>query len=146
MYVREGSNYASLAVSFFMNCKKRYMKIQVFLKLSVLKNVADFIAKHLRWETPVQQTVRPATWNFVKKRLQQKCFPVKFLRAPFSTKQFLWLRSKISNTESSKGFEGKPFRLLLIIKNIVLLKMPASVYWVDHYSLLSFKITVWRYR
>ena len=128
MYVREGSNYASLAVSFFMHCKKSHMKIQVFLKLSVLKNVANFIAKHLCWETPALQAVRPATWSFVKKRLQQKCFPVKFLRAPFSTEQFLWLLSKISNTESSKGFEGKPFRMLLIIKNIDLLKIPASVY------------------
>ena len=128
MYVRESSNYASLAVSFFMHCKKSHMKIQVFLKLSVLKNVANFIAKHLCWETPALQAVRPATWNFVKKRLQQKCFPVKFLRAPFSTEQFLWLLSKISNTESSKGFEGKPFRVLLIIKNIDLLKIPASVY------------------
>ena len=128
MYVREGSNYASLAVSFFMHCKKSYMEIQVFLKVSVLKNIANFIAKHLCWETPALQAVWPATWNFVKKRLQQKCFPVKFLRAPFSTEQFLWLLSKISNTESSKGFEGKPFRVLLIIKTIDLLKIPASVY------------------
>ena len=34
------------------------MKIQVLLKISVLKNFANFSEKHLRWETPACQ---PAT-------------------------------------------------------------------------------------
>ena len=67
------------------------MKIQVFLKISVLKNVTNFSGKHLRWET---------TSSFIKKRLQQKCFPVKFLRAPFSTEQLRWLLFKISNSNN----------------------------------------------
>ena len=49
------------------------MKIQVFLKLSVRKNFANFSRKHQRWEV---------TCDFIKKRLQYKYFPVKFLRTP----------------------------------------------------------------
>ena len=37
------------------------MKILVFLKVSVLKNFAHFSGKHLRWEKPVLQALRPAT-------------------------------------------------------------------------------------
>ena len=59
------------------------MKTQGFLKISVLKNSA-----------------RPATFNFIKKRLQHKCFHVKLLRAPDSTEQVLWLLFKISNSNN----------------------------------------------
>ena len=73
------------------------MKIQVFLKISVLKKFANFSGKHLRWETPAMQAPRPATCNFVKKRPQHMCFSVKFLRTPFSTEQIRWMLFKISN-------------------------------------------------
>ena len=75
------------------------MKIQVFLKISVLYNLANFSGKHLRWETPALQALSPATCNFIKKRLQQKCFPVKFLIALFST-ELLRLLFKISNSNN----------------------------------------------
>ena len=35
--------------------------------------------------------------NFIQKRLQQNCFPVKFLRTSFSTEQLWWLLFKIRN-------------------------------------------------
>ena len=40
----------------------------------------------------------PQTCNFIKKRLQYKCFPVNFLRIPFSTEQLQWLLFKIRNS------------------------------------------------
>ena len=43
----------------------------------------------------------PQVCNFIKKRLQHKCFPVKFLRTPFSTEQHRWLLFKISNSSNS---------------------------------------------
>ena len=56
------------------------MKKQVFLKISIFRNFANFSGKHLRSETPSDLTC-----NFIKKRLQQKCFPVKDLTVPFPT-------------------------------------------------------------
>ena len=38
---------------------------------------------------------------FIKKPLQHKCFPVKFLRTSFSTEQLRWLLFKISNSNKS---------------------------------------------
>ena len=38
--------------------------------------------------------------SFTKKRLQQKCFPVKFLRTLFSTEQLGWLLFKIRNSNN----------------------------------------------
>ena len=64
------------------------MKMKVFLKISVLKNFANFRGKHLLWETAS---------NSIKTRLQYKCFPVRFLRTPFSKEQLRWLLFKISN-------------------------------------------------
>ena len=42
----------------------------------------------------------PQACNFIKKRLQFKCFPVKFLRASFSTEQLWWLPFKIRNSNN----------------------------------------------
>ena len=71
------------------------MKIQVFLKISALQNFANSSGKHMRCETAALQAL-----SFIIKRLQHKCFPVKFLRAPFSTEQLLWLLFKISNSNN----------------------------------------------
>ena len=94
IYVWESSNYALLAVSFLCNVNK------VTWRYSFLKNFANFSGEHLRWETHALQAFRPATCNFIKNRLQQKCFPVKFLRAPFSIEQLLWLLFKISSSNN----------------------------------------------
>ena len=38
---------------------------------------------------------------FIKKQLQHKCFPVKFLRMAFSTEQLWWLLFNVSNSNQS---------------------------------------------
>ena len=55
---------------------------QIFFKVNVLKNFANFTGKHLCWSLFFFLT----TCNFIKDRLQHRCFPVKFLkflRTPF---------------------------------------------------------------
>ena len=52
----------------------------MFFKLGVLKDFANFTGKHLYWCLFLT--------NFIKKRLQHRCFHVKFanfLRTPFPT-------------------------------------------------------------
>ena len=44
-----------------------------FVKKGVLKNFANFTGKHLRWSLL-------QACNFIKKRLQHWCFPVKFAK------------------------------------------------------------------
>ena len=56
--------------------------IQIFFKIGVLKNFANSTGKHLCWSEAC---------NFIKKRFQHGCFPVKFvkfLRTPFFTEHF----------------------------------------------------------
>ena len=65
------------------------MKIQMFLKISVLKNFANFSGKHLLWKT--RYFAGPQACIFIKNTLQHKRFPVIFLRTPFSTEQLRWL-------------------------------------------------------
>ena len=53
----------------------------MFFKIGVLKSIANFIRIHLCWSL----FLRPKACNFIKKRLQHSCFPVKvtkFLRTP----------------------------------------------------------------
>ena len=68
------------------------MKIQVFLEV-FLKNS----------QILVENTCvgGPHACNFIKKRLQHKCFPVKFLRTLFSLEQLRWLLFKIRNSSKS---------------------------------------------
>ena len=57
----------------------------MFFKILVLKNFANFTGKHLCWSL---------FFNFIKKRLQHKCFPVKFpnfFRVAFFTEHLPWL-------------------------------------------------------
>ena len=91
-YMFEGSNHALLAVSFSCIVNKitwRYSSSysQMFLKIGVLKNFANFTGKQLRYNFYLikLKALSPAT---LLKRLQHRCFPVKFLkflRTPFST-------------------------------------------------------------
>ena len=57
---------------------------EVFYKKSCSENVAIFSGKHLRWSLFLTKLQAHAC-NFIKKRLQHRCFPVniaKFLREP----------------------------------------------------------------
>ena len=59
---------------------------QMLFKIVVLKNFTIFTGKHLRWILFLI-TLQAQACNFVKKRLQRRCFPVnigKFSRATFS--------------------------------------------------------------
>ena len=54
-------------------------------KISVLKNFANFILKHLWWSFLLKKVAALKARNFIKKKLQHRCFPVyiaKFLRTP----------------------------------------------------------------
>ena len=60
----------------------RSSRSQMFFKIGVLKNFAIFTGKHLCWSLL-------QACNFIKKRLQHRCFPVhiaKFSGTPFFTK------------------------------------------------------------
>ena len=52
---------------------------------SLLKNFAIFTEKHLRWGLFLNKSAGLQSWNFIKKRLQHRFFPVniaKILKAP----------------------------------------------------------------
>ena len=55
------------------------------IKKAVLKNFAIFTEKHLRWSFFLNKNADLQSWNFIKKRLKHRFFPVnitKILRAP----------------------------------------------------------------
>ena len=57
----------------------------MFFKIVFLKKFASFTGKHLCWSLLLMQFTGPQACNFIKKRLQHKCFPVKcakFLEHP----------------------------------------------------------------
>ena len=59
---------------------------QMFFKIGVLKSFANFTGKHLCWIS-FNKVVGLKAWNCIKKRLQHRCFPVKF--AKFLRTRFL---------------------------------------------------------
>ena len=70
--------------SFLLNDYFRGSRSQMFLKIVVLKYFAIFTGKHLCWSLFFNKVTGLKTCNFIKKRLQHRCFPVniaKFLRA-----------------------------------------------------------------
>ena len=78
---------------------KRYNE-QVFNKKAALKNFAIFTEKHLRWSLFLNKNVGLQSWNFIKKRLQHRFFPVniaKFLRKPVLENICERLSERLSN-------------------------------------------------
>ena len=67
----------------------------MFSKIRGLRNFAMCTGKHPCWSLFLIKLQVLKTCNFIKKRLQHRCFPVKFakfLRTPFFfTKHFRWL-------------------------------------------------------
>ena len=47
------------------------------VKKGVLKNFANFLGKHLYWSLFL---IKLQAYNFIKKRLRQRCFPVQFAK------------------------------------------------------------------
>ena len=63
------------------------------LQKSVLKNFAIFTEERLCWSLFLIK-LRPKAYNFIKKKLQQRCFPVniaKFWRKAFFIEHLWWL-------------------------------------------------------
>ena len=62
-----------------------------FLKITVPKNLAIFIGKHLRWSLFFNKVAGLKVCTFIKNRFQRRCFPMniaKFLRAAFFIEHF----------------------------------------------------------
>ena len=94
----------------------KYFKLQkqppeVFYKKVILKNFAIFKEKHLCWSHFF--LLPKGACNFIKKRLQHRCFTVnfhKFLRTPI-LKKHLWTPASKSLTKSTRS---KVFMNLLL--------------------------------
>ena len=74
-------------------------------KLGVLKNFAIFSRKHLPWSLFLIKLHALKTCNFIKKRLQHRCFPVnigKVLRTPIFGEHLRMSSSEQSGFSSSK--------------------------------------------
>ena len=69
-------------------------RLQVFFKTSVIKNVTIFTEKHLCWSLFFNKVAGLKAYNFIKKRLWHRCFPVnmaKLLRTAFFIEHLWWL-------------------------------------------------------
>ena len=123
LYILEGSsNYASLAVSFSwivnkITCEYRGGGSQMLLKIGAPKNFENLTGKTPALGSLFKKVAGSEVCNFIKNRLQHRCFSVKFenfLRAPFFTKHLRWLVFKISNSNNSticsKIFHQYPLR------------------------------------
>ena len=55
----------------------RGSRSQMFFKIDDLGNFANFLGKHLCWSLFL---IKFQAYNFIKKRLQQRCFPKKFAK------------------------------------------------------------------
>ena len=72
-------------------CSYRSSRSEMFFKVGILKNFAIFTGEHLCWSL-FNKVAGLNACNFLKKRLQCKCFPVniaKFFKTSFSIEQ-LW--------------------------------------------------------
>ena len=72
----------------------RSSRSQMFFKIDALKNFANFTGKHLCWSLFFNKVSFERSATLLKKRLQHRCFPVKFakyLRASFFTEHLRWL-------------------------------------------------------
>ena len=69
----------------------------MFFKIGILKNFANFRGKYLSWSL-FSIVAGPQACNFIKKRLQDRCFILvkfaKFLRTPYLTEHLQWLLLK----------------------------------------------------
>ena len=82
--------------SIAINCERALQckferRSQMFFKIDVLKNFANFTGKHLCWSLFLIQLQAWRVATLFKKRLQHSCFPVKFakfFRTPFFNKPF----------------------------------------------------------
>ena len=72
----------------------RSSRSQILLKIRVLKKLCKFHRKAPVLESLFHKVTGLKTGNSIKKKLQHKCFPVKFakvFRTPFFTEQLQWI-------------------------------------------------------
>ena len=77
-------NIAKVLITAFLYTS-RSSRLQMFFKIGVLKNCANFTGKHLCWSLFLKNSCSLKACNFIIKRLQHRCFPVrftKFLKTP----------------------------------------------------------------
>ena len=82
-----------LRTGFFYRTSPEAVVCKTFLKIDILKSFAKFIGKHLCWSLFLKNLQAEAL-QLHKKRLQHRCFPVKFsklLRTPLLTEHLRWL-------------------------------------------------------
>ena len=109
---------------FFIHCIETYMKIQQqsftnILKSRCSKKFRKFHQKKAGLEFLFKKDEGPQSCNLIKKRLQHRCFPVKFakfIRTPFSTVHLGWLLFKISNSNNL----FKDFLAVFLVKQILI--------------------------
>ena len=87
---------------------------QVFYRKAVLKNFAIFTEKPLCWSLFLHKNTGLQSWNFIKKRLQRRFFPVniaKFLRTTVLKNicERLFERFATTNITSNIGSEEGTF-------------------------------------
>ena len=79
--------YCKVFRTAFLQNTSRSSRLQIFLKIGILKNFANVTGKDLRWSL-FSKNLHAEGLQLHKKRLQHRCFPVKFakfLRATFLT-------------------------------------------------------------
>ena len=72
----------------------------MYFRIDVLTNFAMFPGKHLCWSLFFNKYAGLKVCSFIKNRVQNKVFPVKFakfLRTPFFTEHVRWLFLEISH-------------------------------------------------
>ena len=77
--------------------------LQMFFKIVALKNFVNFTGKHL-CRRLFNKVAGPQNSNFIRKRLQNRCFPAKFakvLRKSFFTEHLQWLLLTISGFQTA---------------------------------------------
>ena len=73
-----------------IKARRRRYDSQMFFKMDALKNFANFTGKKPVLNSLPNKVEGLKVCNFIKKKLQHRCFPVKFhkfLRAPFFKEQ-----------------------------------------------------------
>ena len=86
-------NVAKFLRTAFLQNTSRSSRLQIFLKIGILKNFANVTGKELRWSL-FSINLQAEGLQLHKKRLQHRCFPVKFakfLRATFHIEHLQWL-------------------------------------------------------
>ena len=84
-------------------------------------------------------------YNFIKNRIQHRCFPIKFanfLRTPYFTKHFQWLLLKIMNSNNCLRdlpiFVSRFFHQFFYKNSLTILPSASTV--VEHFYLLKIAI------